>query len=76
MAKVQLDRAKRKVSGFSIWVAGMLKVTKRTQEELARYLCIDRTNLSRRIHGASPWTLEEYFETQEFFGEEFRANER
>lgn len=72
MAKVQLNKASRKVNGFSIWVAGMLNVTQTKQSDLAKYLGLDRSGISMRIHGKTPWTLREFYETQEFFEEEFK----
>lgn len=70
MAKVVLDRAQKKCDGFSIWVAGMLNQTGKTQEELAYYLGIAQSGLWQRIHGNTPWRLCEYYEVLEFFGEE------
>ena len=72
MAKVTLSKARRKVGGFSVGVSGMLTVTKQTQEALAEYLNLSQPDLSKRIHGTVKWTLEEYFQVQEFFDEEFR----
>ena len=69
MAKVQLDKAAKKEQGFSVWVAGMLTTTGRTQEDLAYYLNIDQSNLWHRLHGNTPWRLREYYEVQEFFSE-------
>lgn len=72
MAKVTLSKARRKVGGFSVWVSGMLTVTKQTQAALAEYLNLSQSDVSKRIHGIVEWTLEEYFQVQEFFNEEFR----
>ena len=72
MAKVTLSKARRKVGGFSVWVSGMLKMTKQNQTDLAEYLNLSQPDVSKRIHGTVEWTLEEYFQVQEFFNEEFR----
>lgn len=72
MAKVTLSKARRKVGGFSVWVSGMLTVTKQTQAALAEYLNLSQSDVSKRIHGFVEWTLEEYFLVQEFFNEEFK----
>ncbi len=73
MAKVQLTQTQKKLRQFSIWVSGSLHANKQTQEELARYINVDRSGVTRRISGDTPWTLEEFFQVEEFFGEEFRA---
>lgn len=73
MAKVTLSKARRKVGGFSVWVSGMLTVTKQTQAALAEYLNLSQSDVSKRIHGIVEWTLEEYFLAQEFFEEEFKG---
>ena len=67
MAKVQLDKATKKCDGFSVWVAGMLSTTGKSQEELAYYLGIAQSGLSQRIHGNTNWLLREYYEVLEFF---------
>lgn len=72
MARVQLDKSKKRCDGFSVWVAGMLASTGKTQEELAYYLGIAQPNLSMRIHGQTEWRLREYFEVQEFFMEDYK----
>ena len=72
MAKVTLSKARRKVGGFSVWVSGMLTVTKQTQAALAEYLNLNQSDVNKRIHGTVKWTLEEYFQVQEFFNEEFK----
>ncbi len=72
MAKVTLSKARRKVGGFSVRVSGMLKTTMHNQTDLAEYLNLSQPDVSKRIHGTVEWTLEEYFQVQEFFNEEFR----
>jgi len=39
---------------------------------LAEYLNLSQSDVSKRIHGTVKWTLEEYFQVQEFFNEEFK----
>ena len=72
MAKCRLNASGEAVKDFSVWVAGMLKVHNKTQKDLAQYLGLDVSNVSRRIHGLSEWTLKEFYEVGEFFEEEFK----
>lgn len=72
MARTTLNHIGEKMRAFNAWVAGMLKVHGKTQKDLAQYLGMDVSNVSRRIHGSSEWTLKEFYEVEEFFGEEFR----
>lgn len=73
MAKVDLDKSKKKTRAFSVWVAGMIRISEdATQEKLASYLGISQPVLNTRIKGKTTWSLKEYFATQEYFKEEFR----
>ena len=72
MAKVELDKAGKREQGFSVWVTGMLTTTGHSQEELAIFLNIPQPCLWKRLHGQTPWKLREYYEVQEFFGEELK----
>lgn len=71
MARTTLNPIGEKMRAFNAWVAGMLKVHGKTQKDLAQYLGMDVSNVSRRIHGTAEWTLKEFFEVGEFFEEEF-----
>lgn len=73
MAKVQLTQTQKRLRQFSIWVSGSLRVNDQTQGDLARYLGIDQSGVSMKIRGKTPWSLREYFEVQEFLGEEFKG---
>lgn len=73
MARTQLTQTQKQLRAFSVWVGGMLATTDNTQEDLARYLGIDRSGVSMKIHGKTPWSLKEYFMIQEFFEEEYKA---
>lgn len=72
MARTTLNPIGERMRAFNVWVAGMLKVHGKTQKDLAQYLGMDVSNVSRRLHGAAEWTLKEFYEVEEFFGEEFR----
>lgn len=73
MAKVDLDKAKKFSRGFSIWVAGMIRVSDTaTQTKLANYMGLSQPALNTRIKGKTPWSLEEFYAAQEFFGEEYK----
>lgn len=71
MARTTLDPIGGKMRAFNVWVAGMLKVQKKTQKELANYIGLDVSNVSRRLHGSAEWSFREYLKTQEFFEERF-----
>lgn len=72
MAKVQLSQTQKQLRQFNIWTSGMLKVNGQTQADLARFLNLDQSGVSMKLRGKTPWSLREYFEVQQFFGEEFR----
>lgn len=71
MAKCSLNASGTAVKSFSVWVSGTLRVKKRTQKQLAEYIGLDVSNVSRRIHGDAEWTLREFYLAQEFLEEEF-----
>lgn len=76
MAKIDLDKSLRDVKDFSIWVAGMIRVTDgATQGSLANYLGISQPVLNTRIKGKTQWSLREYYAVQHYFGREFRPYE-
>lgn len=71
MARTTLDPIGGKMRAFNVWVAGQLKVQRKTQKQLAEYIGLDVSNVSRRLHGSAEWSLREYLKTQEFFEERF-----
>lgn len=71
MSRTTLNPIGEKMRAFNVWVAGMLKVQKKTQKQLAGYLGLDVSNVSRRLHGTAEWTLKEFYKVEEFLGEEF-----
>lgn len=71
MAKTTLNPVGEKMRAFNIWVAGMLKVQRKTQRQLANYIGLDVSNVSRRLHGSAEWSLREFYKVEEFFEEEF-----
>lgn len=71
MARTTLNPIGEKMRAFNVWVAGTLKAQKKTQKELAKYIGLDVSNVSRRLHGTAEWTLKESYKVEEFFGEEF-----
>lgn len=76
MAKVDLDNAKKFSKGFSIWVAGMIRVSdSATQSKLASYIGLSQPSLNTRIKGRTPWSLEEFYAVQDYFGEEYKPYE-
>ena len=72
MARTILDPIGGKMRAFNVWVAGQLKVQKKTQKQLADYIGLDVSNVSRRLHGTAEWSLREAYKTEEFLGEEFQ----
>lgn len=72
MAKVILDTPRQKVNRFSAWVLWMLRTSGKTQKELAAYIGVDQAGVSRKVKGQTPWKLKEFYQVQEFFGEEFK----
>lgn len=72
MAKVQLTQTQRKLRDFSDWVGGRLRDNGQKQGDLATYLGIHPSGISMKLRGRTPWSLEEYYQIQEFFGEEYR----
>lgn len=71
MAKTTLNPVGEKMRAFNIWVAGMLKVQRKTQRQLANYIGLDVSNVSRRLHGSAEWSLREFYKVEEFFEEDF-----
>ena len=71
MARTTLDPIGGKMRAFNVWVAGQLKVQRKTQKQLAEYIGLDVSNVSRRLHGSAEWSFREYLKTQEFFEERF-----
>ena len=71
MARTTLNPIGERMRAFNVWVAGSLKAQRKTQKQLADYIGIDVSNVSRRLHGATEWTLKEFYEVEEFLEEEF-----
>lgn len=72
MARTTLDPIGGKMRAFNVWVAGQLKVQRKTQKQLAEYIGLDVSNVSRRLHGSAEWSFREVLKTEEFLGEEFQ----
>lgn len=70
MARVIFGIAKKRVRSFSGQVRNAMSEKKITQNQLADYLNITQSALSRKLLGRSPWTLTEAYQLEEYFGEE------
>ena len=71
MAKTTLNPIGERMRAFNVWVLGTLRFQRKTQKQLAEYIGIDVSNVSRRLHGTAEWTLKEFYKVEEFLGEEF-----
>lgn len=71
MARVIFGIAKKRVRSFSGQIRNAMAERKIPQRELAAYLNITQSALSRKLIGRSPWTLAEAYQLEEYFGEEF-----
>lgn len=70
MPRTNVNRVGNAVKDFNDHVLITLHHQHKTQKDLAEYLGISRGTLCQKVNGQVSWTLEQFFETKEFLGEE------
>lgn len=71
MPRTNVNRVKTKYRRFNDWLRGELKEQRKTQNELADYLNIEQSTLSKRMNGLIEWPFRDVLEVLEFFNASF-----
>lgn len=71
MPRTNVNRVKTKYRRFNDWLRGEMKSRKVRQTELAEYLHIEQTTLSKRINGEIQWLFEDVLEVMDYFDASF-----
>lgn len=76
MPKVFLTNEEREEFRFNNFLRGMLRMQKKTYEDLGRELNLDKSGISQRINGKTRWTLPEIITALQFLETEFTIGGR
>lgn len=68
MARATVDKTGTSLRRWNDWTRGELKRQKKKQEDLAEYIGIDVTGLSKRLTGKTAWSFREVLNALEYLG--------
>lgn len=71
MPRTNVDRVATKYRRFNDWIRGELREQHKTQRELAEYLNIEQSTLSKRMNGEIEWLFIDVLEVLEYFNASF-----
>lgn len=71
MPRTNVNRVATKYRRFNDWLRGELKEQHKTQKELADYLNIEQSTLSKRMNGLIEWPFMDVLEVLEFLNASF-----